>query len=426
MDFLLSFGRHTFASLSVRNYRLYFIGEIISMSGSWMQTVALGWLVLQLTGSGTLLGTLLAFRYFPMFVLGPFAGTIVDRFDKRLLLYITQTLLGILSLIVGVLVVTGTTDIWILCLIAFLSGIVNSVDNPTRQTFVHEMVGREHLRNAITLNSTVTNLARVIGPAIAGIIIATMGLAVCFFADAASFCSILITLALMQRHELHREEHGSDVSRTWRATIPYLKTRPVLLSILVASAIIGTLTFEFQVSLPLLAQKTFLGSAADYAALLSAMGIGSIAGGLFSASRREIAVSEFVLFALLFGVAVLITAYMPSLGLATVGMVLVGFFSINMTSTGNTVLQLESAPEMRGRVMSLWSMAFLGSTVVGGPLIGFVGEHVDPREALALGGVAAMFAALYAGRRILDREHIFRIPAWLYARRDDTNVSTKL
>lgn len=427
MNMLLSFGRQTFYSLSVRNYRLYFTGQAFSLSGNWMQSVALGWLVLQMTGSGTLLGTLLAFRFFPMLLLGPFAGTIVDRSDKRITLYVTQSLHGLFTLILSVLVFTDAAQLWMLYSIAILTGIVNAVDNPARQTFVHEMVGREHLRNAVTLNSTEANLARVVGPAIAGVLIATVGIAACFFLNALSFGAILVMLALMRSDELHREKRDTRVPRNWYAILPYLKTMPVLQSILIAMALIGTLAYEFQVSLPVLAQTTFAGTAADYAALLSAMGAGSVAGGLFAASRKELAVQEFVLWAFLFGVALVVTAFMPSLGLATVGMVFVGFFSINMTSTANTILQLESAPEMRGRVMSLWSMAIFGSTLVGGPAIGFIGEHVDPRAALAVGGAAAILAAIFTAARILGRESILKVPAWFAVRRQETTIgNTKL
>lgn len=415
---LLSYGRHTFASLAVRNYRLYFIGQGFSVIGTWMQSVALSWLVLQLTSSGTVIGLVLAVRFFPMFVLGPFAGAIVDRFDKRRILSITQSLFGLFSLILGILVLTGMTELWMIFLIALLTGIVNSIDNPSRQTFVHDMVGREHLRNAITLNSIEVNLARVIGPAIAGIVIAMIGIAVCFFVDAFSFGSILITLALMRSEALHTEPRAQKASLDFRVIFRYLKHAPALRGILIAMTVIGTLAYEFQVSLPLFAQTTFLGDAADYAALLSAMGAGSVAGGLFSASRKEIELHEFVLWAFLFGISILVTAILPNLALATVGMMFVGFFSVNMTSTGNTILQLESAPEIRGRVMSLWSMAILGSTVIGGPLIGLICEHLSPRWGLAVGGAAAILIAVFAGFRMLDREKILSIPLWARIRRD--------
>ncbi|MCR4325693.1 MAG: MFS transporter [Patescibacteria group bacterium] len=427
MEGILSLGKQTFLSLGLRNYRLYFIGQAFSVSGNWMQTVALGWLVLQMTGSGTLLGVLLAFRFTPMLFLGPFGGAIVDRFEKRSLLYVTQSLRGLFALVLSVLVFTGMTQLWMLYLLALLTGAVNAIDNPARQTFVHEMVGREHLRNAVTLNSTQSNLARVVGPAIAGVVIATVGIAACFLLNALSFLAVLVMLSLMRTDELHHEHRDARVPRGWLAVLPYLKTMPMLRSILIAMAVIGTLAYEFQVSLPLIAQGTFMGNAADYAALLAAMGAGSVAGGLFSASRRAVAANEFVLWALLFGVSLSATAVMPTLGLATIGMIFVGFFSICMTSTANTILQLESSADMRGRVMSLWSMAIFGSTLIGGPLIGFIGEFLGPRWALGVGGAAAVLAALFAGYSLLGRERIFAIPRWLDIRRLETNTgNTKL
>lgn len=427
MEFLYAFGRNTFSSLSVRNYRLYFFGQALSQMGNWMQTVALGWLVLQMTGSGTLLGTVLACRFFPLFVMGPLSGSLVDRFDKRALLFIAQSLLALFSLILGVLVFTGAAELWMLYVLAFLTGVVNSIDNPARQTFVHEMVGPEQLRNAVTLNATAVNLARVVGPAIAGIIIATLGIALCFFIDALSYLAIIVVLILIRTRELFREPRTPAPLRDWHAIIPYLMSNPTILGILTAMAIMGTLAYEFQVSLPLLAETTFLGGAADYAALLSAFGIGSVAGGLFAAQRSEVVPREFILFAWGFGVALCITAFMPTLGLATIGMVFVGFFSINMTTTGNTIIQLESTPEMRGRVMSLWSMAIFGSTLIGAPIIGFLGEHLSPRYGLFVGGASAIVAALYAGGKLLGREGIIPVPYWLQIRRQEVpSANTKL
>lgn len=424
---LLALGRQTFVSLSVRNYRLYFTGRVFSLIGNWMQVVALGWLVLQITGSGTLLGVVLAFRYFPMLALGPVGGSVVDRFEKRNLLYVTQTLLALSSVVLSAITMTGIVELWMLYALAFSIGLIGAIDHPTRQVFTHEMVGREHLRNAVSLNSTAANLSRVIGPAIAGVVIASLGIALCFLVNALSFLVLLVALYLMRSSELHAERRDERVARDWYAIIPYLRTAHTLRGLLIAMAIIGTLSYEFAVSLPLLAQGTFFGDAADYAALLSAMGVGAVAGGLFSASRTKIAVHEFALWAFLFGVALCTTAVMPSLGLAIVGMVFVGFFMINTTSTANTILQLESAPEMRGRVMALWSMAIFGSTLIGAPLIGFIGEHVDPRAGLIVGGAAAMLVALYTGAHALGRERILAIPSWFYTRRQNPPVaSTKL
>lgn len=407
---LKQFSEQTFSSLKIHNYRLYFIGQAFSHAGNWMQTVALSWLVLQLTGSGTALGLVLAFRFLPMLVGGPFAGAIVDRFDKRTILYVTQSAFAILALALSILVYTGQIEVWMLFVFAFIYGCFDVVDNPTRQTFVHEMVGRDNIRNAVTLNSTEANLARAIGPVIAGTLIATVGIAFCFLANAVSFIALIVMLIYMREKEMHKEliesRPGGHIlqSLSYAASVPFIKT------VLIAMAVIGTLSYEFQVSLPLLAQGTFFGSAADYAALLSAMGAGSVAGGLFAASRHKIAPHEFVVSAFFFGLAISLTAIMPTLSLATVGMFFVGFFSINLTSLGNTMIQLEAAPHMRGRVMSLWSMAIFGSTLIGGPIIGSIGEYIGPRWGLALGGIAAMAAAGYAARTLLEGSWLRPVP----------------
>lgn len=369
-----------------------------------MQIVALSWLVLQLTGSGTALGSVLAVRFMPMLFGGPFAGIVVDKFNKRHILYVTQTSFAFLAFVLSVLVFTDTIQIWMLFIIAMVYGLVDAIDNPTRQTFVHEMVGRENIRNAVSLNSTEANIARAIGPLIAGSLIAGVGIAFCFLANAISFIAVLFVLSRMHRKEflIEKQEH-KHIGHMWES-VSYAASMPLIRTVLIAMAAIGTLSYEFQVSLPLLAQNTFNGVAADYAALLSAMGAGSVAGGLFSAIRQKIELREFTISAFLFGFAICITAIMPTLSLAVIGMIFVGFFSINLTSLGNTMIQLEAAPHMRGRVMSLWSTAIFGSTLIGAPIIGFVGEFANARWALAAGGFAAIAAAAYTMKALPDRE----------------------
>ena len=422
MNVFKALGEQTFASLRLRNYRLYFIGQGLSDIGTWMQIVGIGWLVLELTGSGVALGTLLAFRFAPMLVLGLLAGAIVDTFDKRMLLYMTQGAAFILSALLGILVLTGAVEMWMVFLIAFLLGIADSVDRPTRQTFIHEIVGPNNLRNAVGLGSARANLARAIGPLIAGILIASVGIASCFFGNAASYLLAIIFLARIRGDEIYRESNeGRKVSDIFSG-VRYVVRAPIILTVLLAMALVGTFTYEFQTTLPLLAKVTFLGDAADYAALLSAMGVGSIAGGLFSASRKEVGTHEFVLWGFLFGIAIVAVAFTPSLSYAVVGMVFAGFFSICLSSTGNTMIQLEALPHMRGRVMSLWSMALFGSTVVGAPIVGAVGEHLSPRAALALGGFAAILAALFAARRLLKPYRFWSIPPFIFIRREEEAV----
>lgn len=422
MEIIREFGEATFSSLKIRNYRLYFIGIGFSHVGNWMQTVALGWLVLELTGSGVALGSLLALRFAPMLLGGVFAGNLVDRLDKRSILYATQAASAFLAAAMSVLVFTGVVEMWMVYAVALGFGLVDVIDRPARQTFVHEMVGAEHLRNAVALNSTEANLARTLGPLFAGILIASAGIAFCFFTNMLSYLVFVIFLALMRGGEFHREVHEGQKVDHVLAGLRYVASMPLLRTILISMAVIGTLSYEFQTSLPLFARTTFLGGAADYAALLSAMGAGSVAGGLFSASRKSIGAHEFVAWAFLFGISICMTSLMPSLGLAIVSMVFVGFFSITMSSMANTIVQLESAAHMRGRVMSLWSMALFGSTLIGAPIIGFVGERISPRLALALGGVAAILAAVFAARRLLKVHELLSIPAFISIRREESTI----
>ncbi len=418
MESIKELGSQTFSSLKIRNYRLYFIGQGFSHVGNWMQTVGLSWLVLLLTGSGTALGSILAVRFAPMLFGGPFAGIIVDRFDKRTLLYITQSIFAFLALLLSILVYTETIQVWMLFALALAFGLIDAIDNPTRQIFVHEMVGSDNIRNAVTLNSTEANLARAVGPMVAGTLIATVGIAFCFLANAASFGALIFVLTQMRGKELHREP-AEKKTRHLLASVSYAASVPLVRTVLLVMAVIGTFAYEFQVSLPLLAQQTFHGGAADYAALLSAMGAGSVAGGLFAASRHKVAAREFVLTGFLFGVSICATALMPTLSLATVGMMFVGFFSINLTSLGNTMIQLEAAPHLRGRVMSLWSMAIFGSTLVGAPIVGMVGEHIGARAGLFLGGAAALAAAGYAARTLVQKTAQQTVPETVEVRGEE-------
>ncbi len=396
MDRIRRFGRVTFSSLAIRNYRLYSIGQAVSLSGTWMQTVALGWLVLVVTGSGTQLGVVVALQFVPMLLLGPWGGLVADRYNKRHVLYATQAAFFILTLGFSVLIMVGMVTLPLLYIFATLFGVVRLFDNPARQTFVVELVGQEHLKNAISLNATVNNLARAVGPSIAGVLIAGIGIGFCFLFNAFTYLVALATLWRMRGASLH----GAPTKQKQRGQVleglRYVWSVPLIRNTLLMMAVIGTFVFEFQISLALLAHDVFWGDAKSYALLLAAMGAGSVVGGLFAAGRHSVAPHHLSVFIGLFGASLLAVALMPTLLLAAVGMVVVGFFSINVTSLGNTMLQLESAPHMRGRVMALWGMAMMGSTPIGGPIIGFVGEFAGGRWALGVGGIAAVLTAAFA------------------------------
>ncbi len=404
------FGHRTFVSLKTRNYRLYLAGQAISQSGTWMQIVALGWLVLELTGSGSQLGLVVATQFWPILILGPWGGVIVDRFNKRAILFWTNAAFFTLATGVSVLVFTEAIQLWMLYVFAFLYGIVRVFDNPARQTFVSEMVSEGYLKNAVSLNATVNHLMRAVGPSIAGVLIAGIGIAFCFLINGISYLAVIAVLYLMRKEELRTHLPVAKKEGQLMDGFRYVLRTPLIKKTLIMMAVIGTFAYEFQVSLPLLARDTFLGDAGSYAALLAAMGIGSALGGLYSAGRHKIAHHHLVIFAVLFGGSMILTSLMPTLHLAILGMFFVGIFSINVISLGNTTVQLESIPEMRGRVMALWSVAMVGSTALGGPIIGFIGENAGARWGLAAGGIVTVLTVAFLTFALLKKDTLEEIP----------------
>jgi len=393
--------RRIFSSLRVPNYRLYFTGQIVSVSGTWMQGVAQAWLVLDLTGSGTALGLVSSLQFLPVLLFGPLGGVIADRFEKRHILYVTQGTAAALAATLGILVATGSVRLWMVYTLAACLGCVYVVDNPTRQTFIHEMVGPAELTNAVSLNSVVVNLARVIGPGFAGILIKTIGLAPCFFINTASFGAVLVALWLMNPARLHRAAREARRRGQLREGLRYVRHTPEVLVPLIMMAIVGTLAYEFQVTLPLLARFTFHGDAGTYGAMSVVMGSGAVIGGLATAAAGPRPATTLSVTAVSFGAIQVVVAVAPSLLLTFVSLALLGAVSIRFLALGNATLQLASAPAMRGRVMSLWAVAFLGSTPIGGPIVGWIGEHVGgalvgPRVAIAVGGVATLACGLLA------------------------------
>ena len=388
-----NFLKRTFDSLSIYNYRMYFFGQAISMSGQWMIAVAQGLLVLQLTGSGTDLGIVTALQTVPVLFLGAWGGVMVDRYPKRSILYITQAAQLVVGVLTGLLIFSGHIELWIVFLLALVSGVIKVFDNPARQTFVREMVGTNFLTNAVSLNSMTINLARVAGPAIAGVLVATLGLAQCFIIGGLSYLAVIYMLTRMRADDLHPAPVLKRAKGQMAAGFNYVRNEPVVRNVLIMMAIIGTFTYEFSVVLPLLAEFTFNNGASGYAALTSAMGVGAVAGGIYTAGRRRSTTKMLVISAALFGGSVILTAIAPTFNTALITMVVVGFFSINFTSLGNVTIQLASRPDMQGRVMSFWSIAFLGTTPIGGPIMGSIGEHAGARTALMIGGIAAIVAA---------------------------------
>jgi MFS family permease len=385
--------RQTFASLSTPNYRLFLGGQAVSMAGTWMQTIAQSWLVLQLTGSATAVGLVVALQTLPILLLGPYAGVVVDRLDKRRLMIGLLAVMGAQALVLGALTATGAVQLWHVYVLAFLLGTISSFENPARQTFVQELVGSTNLRNAVSLNSVLVNVSRAVGPAVAGLVIATGGLALCFLLNAVSFLAVISSLARLDISALTPSTPTPRAPGQLREGLAYVRRTPALAVPLVMMALVGCLAYEFQVVLPIVASETFAGDASTYGFLTAAMGIGAVLGGLAMAAWGRTGMWSLAASAAAFGVAMLATALAPTLAVALVGMGLVGAASVAFQSTGNSTLQLASAPHMRGRVMALWAVAFLGSTPIGGPIAGYVSQHFGGRAGLALGAVACLLAA---------------------------------
>ena len=394
------FVERTFSSLHNRNYRYYFLGQSISMIGTWMQSISQSWLVFAWTHSGFDVGLLVALQTLPILILGPIGGTLADRFGKFKMLYYTQAFAGLQALVLALLDFTGNLHLWELYLMAVFLGFINLVDNPTRQVFIVEMVGRDELPNAVTLNSVMVNMARAIGPALAGVLIASIGSSWCFLANGVSFGFVLLSLRAMHQDELTPAPRVSRLKGQLREGFRYVGSTPVVRDALIMMALIGCLTYEFQTTLPLMTGNAFHGDSQTYGFLTAFMGGGAVIGGLIAAGRPGRSPRRLVTTAAVFGVSVLAAALAPSLLVEEAVLLLVGACSVTFLALGNATLQLSSEPSMRGRVMSLWSVAFLGSTPIGGPLVGLIGGDLGARFGLGIGGVAALLAALYGWSRL--------------------------
>jgi MFS family permease len=389
--------RRSFTSLGVPNYRRYFVGQVVSVSGNWMQIVAEMWLVLALTGSGVAVGLTSALQFLPLLLFGAWGGLIADRLPKRRVLIVTQTLMALPALALGAVTVAGVVQPWVVYGLVFARGLVNSVDNPTRQSFAIEMVGSEGLVNAVSLNSVLIHSARIIGPAGAGIVIATLGVGPCFLLNALSFAAMLVALHSMDPGELHpaptaaRRQAGAV-----RAALRYVLRTPALAIPLGMMTVVGTLGYNFQVILPLLARFSFDGGPSTYTALAVAMGIGSVIGALAAGAHGQVGQGLLITAALGFGSVALIAAATPTLPLELAVLLPLGAASVTFAAGVNSSLQLAAEPAMRGRVMALYSIVFLGSAPLGGPIAGWLSESLDPRAALVLAGAAGLTAAIGA------------------------------
>jgi MFS family permease len=385
--------KRTFGSLDSRNYRLYFAGNIVSHIGGWMQTMAEAWLVLSLTHSGVAVGATFAFRFLPVTLFGLWGGTVVDRFERRRVLLITQSLMALLAVALWLIVLTGVVQVWMVFGLAVALGCVTVVDEPAQQAFVEEMVGRDRLANAVALNSSVMNSARITGPAIAGILIAVAGVAWVFFMNAVSFFAVVAALLAMRQSELRKPTLATSRPRV-REGLAYAWSIVDIRSTIVIVAVVGTLVYNFPTFLTLLASETFHGGAGLAGFLMALLGIGTVIGGLVAAHRGRASRRMVIIAAGMLGTALTIASLLPTELLVEIALIPVGALAVFFGTTANGHMQMSSRPDWRGRVMAIYTLLTLGTTVIGGPFVGWVCGHFSPRAGLGLAGVATATAAL--------------------------------
>lgn len=382
----------TFSSLAIRNYRLYWLGQLVSISGTWMQTTAQAWLVLKLTNSPMALGTVTLLQFLPVTLLTLFGGAIADRVPKRTLVFCTQSTAALQALLLGVLVVTNLVQLWQIYLLALLLGLVNAVDNPTRQAFVADLVGRERLQNAVALNSMLFNAARVVGPAIAGVVITAVGIGQTFLINAVSFLPVLLGLALMRPAEFHARARPArgNVFRQVAVGIRYAAGTPDVLRTLIMVGVLGTFGYNFSTVLPLLAKYALHAGALGLGLLTSALGIGAVVAALGVASARRTSQTVILCAALAFSAVLVLVGISDRLPITLGLLVLLGMASITFSSSANTRIQLSTPDELRGRVMSLYFLLFAGTTPIGGMLVGVLAAHAGVRPTVVLLGLVCL------------------------------------
>jgi MFS family permease len=380
-------------------FRRYTLAQVVSLAGAWMQSLALSWLVLDLTGSGTRLGVVVALQSLPVLLAGPGAGLVVDRHDPRRVLQATQAAHAAVAAALAAAVAAGAATMLLVQCAAVITGVLTALDHPARNAFVHDLVGPELLANALTVHSVVLNIGRIAGPAVGAATIAVVGFAPCFAANALGYGAVALALSTVRtRHRRAEPDPTVGGLRRLRLGMAAVAGHRELRAVLVVGALVGTCTYEFTVTLPMLASRTFAGGEAATAALMSAMGIGAVVGGIGLAHRQRHGLGVTVRQVAVLGAAVAGLAMAPTLLLALVAVAAVGAASVVFLSRAGTTVGLLADPAHRGQVLALWTVAFVGSTPIGGPVAGWVAEHLGPRVALGLGALACGAAAL-VGRR---------------------------
>lgn len=396
----------TFRSLRGYNYRVWASGAIVSNIGTWMQRIGQDWLVLtQLTHkNAAAVGVVMALQFGPQLVLLPLTGFTADHVDRRKLLYATQASLGTLALVLGVLTVTGLVQLWQVYVFALLLGCVTAFDGPARQTFVSDLVGETDLSNAVALNSTSFNAARMIGPAIAGLLIAAVGCGWVFVINAASFAAVLCSLTFLRVHELHPRHHAQRNRASLIEGFRYVWKRPDLKTILVMLFLIGTFGLNFPIFISTMAVTVFHAGAGRYGFLTSTMAIGSVTGALLAARRAKPHMLLLIIAAAVFGLGLTIAAVLPTYWLFGLVLIAIGVSAQTFTTSTNSLMQLTTEPAMRGRIVAIFLAIAMGGTPLGAPIVGWVADTFGPRWALCVGAVAGLLAAA-VGLRYLVKHH---------------------
>ncbi|MFE9610305.1 MFS transporter [Streptomyces sp. NPDC006012] len=386
-----------FSSLGIRNYRFFFAGQVISNTGTWMQRIAQDWLVLSITGSSTAVGVTTALQFLPMLLFGLYGGVLVDRLPKRPVLLVTQTWMGLAGLVLAALTLSGHVQVWHVYVAAFATGLATVVDNPARQSFVSEMVGPDQLQNAVSLNSANFQSARLIGPAVAGVLITGVGTGWAFLFNGLSFVAPVSGLLLMRGRELHVARRTPRGKGQLREGLRHVAGRPELIWPIVLVGFIGTFGFNFPVWLSAYADDVFHAGAGGYSLLNTLMAVGSVAGALLAARRGTSRLRLLIAAAVAFGALETVAALAPSYWLFALLMVPIGIFGMTTNVTANTSVQMASDPAMRGRVMALFMMVFMGGTPLGAPIVGWITDAYGPRIGFLFGGVVSTLSAAAIG-----------------------------